>query len=151
EALLAMVKDAQLASLPEKAFIPTEPNVARIEDTGGVWSVTVAVTVTDAREQSTRRYFQVPITSTNGTLTALMLPTPVSPPPAEAGSASEYRTHVDPSSPVGQTVVQFLAAYIAGAGDVSRYMTPGQVVSALTPAPYTSVDLVELRSLENLD
>jgi hypothetical protein len=43
-------------------------------------------------------------------------------------------------------VGQFLNAYIAGSGDVTRYLTPGVVLTTLTPAPYTSVDLSEIRA-----
>jgi hypothetical protein len=52
EDLLALVKDAQLAFLPEQPFTATDLTVARIEDADGVWSVTVAATVTDARDET---------------------------------------------------------------------------------------------------
>lgn len=151
DALLAMVKDAQLAPLSTEAFSASQPAVAGIENIDGIWSVTVAVTVTDAKDQTARRYYQVPVERADGALSALSLPTPVASPPVAVGSATAYRVHVDPTSPVGQTVGQFISAYLAGSGDVSRYMTPGQAVTPLTPAPYATVDLVDLRGLEEMD
>ena len=38
-----------------------------------------------------------------------------------------------------------LPSSLTGAGDVGRYLTPGVTLVALTPAPYTSVRLDDLR------
>ena len=62
------------------------------------------------------------------------------------GSTNGYRAQVDLTAPLGQTVGQFLTAYIAGSGDVSRYLTPGVELTPLTPSPYTSVRLSEIRA-----
>ncbi|GAA4997767.1 conjugal transfer protein [Actinopolymorpha pittospori] len=149
--VLALVKDAQISAMSQQAFTTADPTVARIVQTDGTWSVTVAVTVTDARNQTARRFFQLPVQLTNGSVTALTLPTPVSPPTVVQGSTPTYCTQIGTSSPVGQTVAQFLTAYIAGSGDVSRYLTPGVALAALTPAPYMSVRLDDLRSTGDVD
>ncbi len=146
DALLALIKDAQVSGLSQTAFTVVDPAVSGIRSVEGTWSVTVAATVTDANETTTRRYFQVPVRYADGSVTALTLPSPVSPPPVTVGSTTGYRAQVDITTPLGQTVGQFLNAYIAGSGDASRYLTPGVVLTTLTPAPYTSVGLSEIRA-----
>jgi len=151
DALAAMVADAQLVAAADEPFTVADVTVADIEQHDGVWSVTVAATVTDVRKQTARRFYQVPVTYTAGSVTALTLPTPVAGPSTTTGSASEYRAHVDTASPIGQTVSEFLAAYTAGSGDVARYITPGVALTAITPAPYTAVKLADLRALADVD
>lgn len=143
--LLALVKDAQVSTLSREAFAVKDPTVAGIALSDGTWSVTVAATVTDVRGSTVRRFFQVPVRLAGGTVTALTLPTPVSPPQVTGASSSEYRVQVGATSAPGQAVAQFLSAYIAGSGDVSRYLTPGVSLTPLNPAPYTSVRLDDLR------
>jgi len=129
-----------------------DPAVAPAADEGAaLWSVTVAATVTDARDQTARRFFQVPVMFDGVAVTALTLPAPVAGPVTAPGAAAEYDTHLDPTSPVGQAVAEFLGAYVAGAGDVSRYVTPGVTLTAVDPPPYASVDLVDLRTLVDID
>ncbi len=145
--LLGLVHQAQPPTLPRTAFTVAAPSVSRIErDTDGNWSVTVSATVTDARRTTARRYYQVPIAEEGGTLTALTLPAPISGPAIGAASGSAYRTELAVSSAAGATVAQFLAAYLAGNGDVARYVTPGITLTALQPAPYSTIRLDELRT-----
>lgn len=145
DALLALVKDAQLSTLSRDPFGVRDPALARISEADGTWSVTVAVTVTDARKVTARRFFQVPVRLDAGTVSALSLPTPVSPPPVTPAASDEYRTQLDSTGPQSQTVAQFLSAYLTGSGDVGRYLTPGITLTAVSPAPYTSVRLDDLR------
>lgn len=147
DALLALIKDARIAGLSRTAFVVDDPAVAGITFVDDTWSVTVALTVTDANQSTERRYFQIPVRYAEEGLTAITLPTPVSAPPVTVGSTTGYRTQVDTSSSLGQTVGQFLSAYTAGAGDVSRYLTPGVFLAPLTPAPYTEVQLSEIRAV----
>lgn len=146
EVLLSLVKDAQLSTLPRSPFTTRDITLARITQVGGTWSVTVAATVTDARKITARRFYQVPVRLADGTVSALTLPAPVSPPPVEAASTDAYREQLDATGPQGQTVTQFLAAYLTGAGDVGRYLTPGISLEALSPAPYTAIRVDDLRA-----
>lgn len=146
EPLLALVEDAQVAVLPEQPFNATDPAVAGIVRVGDIWSVTVAVTVTDARDMTERRFYQVPVQVRGAAVTAITLPATVSAPVVEAPPRTGYRYQLNPVSAAGVTVTQFLAAYTAGAGDVSRYLTPGTALSPLTPAAYTDIRLDDLRS-----
>lgn len=143
-ALTALVPGVQGASLPERGFDVTDATVARIAQDGGLWSVTVAANVTDARSETVRRFYQVPVQVTGSAVTALTLPAPVSPPTAGVAPRTGYRTQLDPNSVVGVTVSQFLAAYLTGTGDVSRYLTPGVSLTVLAPPPYAEVQLEEL-------
>ncbi|MGL5827191.1 MAG: conjugal transfer protein [Nocardioides sp.] len=145
DALLALVKDAQVSTLSQTPFVVVDPGVAGIVDVNGVWSVTVAATVTDARKSTTRRYFQIPVRFDRGSVAALTLPAPVAAPPVSDGDSRGYRAQIDTTTALGQSVAQFLTAYVAGSGDVSRYLTPGVSLVPLSPAPYTSVQVSEIR------
>ncbi len=121
DALQALVKDAAVVTLSNVPFDVSDVDVAGITPGGGVgtWSVLVAATVTDASEQTARRYYQVPVHVDNaGALSALALPAAVAAPVVVGGSTGAYRTHIAMNSPVADTVTQFLSAYLTGAGDV---------------------------------
>lgn len=153
DALQALVKDAAVVTLSNVPFDVSDVDVAGITPGGdvGTWSVLVAATVTDASEQTARRYYQVPVhVDDAGALSALTLPAAVAAPVVVGGSTGAYRTHIAMNSPVADTVTQFLSAYLTGAGDVSRYVTPGSTILPVTPPPYTSVKLAELRSTTQL-
>jgi len=150
--LAALVPGVPTASLAREPFVVADPAVAGIEEiAAGVWSVTVAATVTDARQVTARRYFQVPVTVSGDVVTALMMPTPVNGPVPGLEAAGGYGSNVEVTSPLGQAVSGFLGAYLTGASDVSRWTTPGTVLAALDPAPYAGLSLDTLRSAQQLD
>ncbi len=149
-ALLALTKDASLAGFPVEGYQVRDVAVADIVWTGQVWSVTVGATVTDS-QQTARRYFQVPVQVSSGSVSVLMLPSPVAAPRVSLVSSTTYQTQLATSSPPGETVAQFLTAYLAGAGDLSRYLTPGVSMDPISPAPYTSVRLNDLRATTAVD
>jgi len=151
EQLAALVSNAQTASFPSVAFKTSDPTVSSIRSINGVWAVTVAVTVTDSRPSAARRFFQVPVVISGATVTALTLPSPVAGPPVAAGTDLDYQVQVASTGPVASTVAQFLGAYLAGAGDVTRYVTPGEQLPAIDPAPYTAVRVTDLRCDLNVD
>ncbi|MGB8385561.1 MAG: conjugal transfer protein, partial [Dermatophilaceae bacterium] len=142
---------AQAGELPAVAFGASNPAVASITPADGVWAVTVAVTVSDQRAATARRFYQVPVTVTGGTVAALSLPTPVAGPTVAAGPGVDYPVQLASTGPVAVTVAQFLAAYSAGSGEVTRYVSPGVAISAITPAPYSSVQVTDLRCDSTVD
>ena len=147
DALVALIKSVQVSSLPQQAFRVANPAVAGITEVDPVtWSVTVAVDVTDTRDATVRRFYQVPVQTSRGAVVALALPAPVSAPQVSAAPANAYRDQVSLTGAAGQTVTQFLGAYSAGQGDISRYLTPGVSLQPITPAPYTTVRLNDLRA-----
>jgi hypothetical protein len=146
--LTALMPGSSNATFPQEAFTVTDPAVAGITQVEGVWSVTVAATVTDQANQTARRFFQVPITiSPDGAVAALSLPTPVPGPTIQTGGDLNYQVQVPGTGPVASTISQFLSAYAAGTGDVTRYLTPGVQLRAITPAPYTAVTITDLRAI----
>lgn len=135
--------------------------VARLRQTApAVWSVTVAARLApadraetgDGQEQTdvgvpaAVRYFQVPVAtgSAAGSATgyvALALPAEVGAPPRIETPQLAYgpMQPAAPSDPRTQAVTDFLAAYLTGAGDLSRYLSPGTQLSPITPAPYNGL------------
>lgn len=77
---------------------------------------------------------------------ATRLPDRVACPPtlATAPSLALSSTDIDPNDPVNDVVRRFLAALLAGDGEVSRYSSPGAVIRPIIPAPYAGVELVSL-------
>jgi hypothetical protein len=139
-------------TLPEVPFTAMDPTVSSIQQVSGVWSVTVAVTVADQSKTQARRFYQVPIlVSGGGTVTALSLPAPVAAPPVGSSVQLGYQFQVDATGPVAQTVAQFLGAYVAGQGDVTRYVSPSTQISSVLPAPYTAVTVTDLLGDTDLD
>lgn len=149
--LTALLPAAQAGELPAVAFGASNPAVASITPADGVWAVTVAVTVSDQRPATARRFYQVPVTVTGGTVAALSLPTPVAGPTVAAGPGVDYPVQLASTGPVAVTVAQFLAAYSAGSGEVTRYVSPGMAINAITPAPYSSVQVTDLRCDSTVD
>lgn len=98
------------------------------------------------------RYFQVPIAfgpAGGGATgyTALSMPAEVAAPariktpdliygPVQAAVTDDPRT---------EAVTEFLTAYLTGSGELDRYLAPGTQLSAITPAPYTSVRVDQLQ------
>lgn len=131
----------QLASTPMTA---TDPATAQLVETGpGQWSVTVGVTVTDATAVTVRRYFQVPVRYNKDTeaVVAATLPAPVAAPAAAPIPSLGYRYTASLTDPVAVAAGEFLSSLLTGAGDVTRFVSPGTVIAAVTPPPYTGVQL----------
>jgi|SRR5664279_167506 len=149
--LKVLAPNLSAANVPEVAFKASEPGVAAVKQSGGVWAVTVAVTVTDAQKPPVRRFFEVPVVIKSESVAALALPHPVAGPVAGEPDGLDYRNAVDTTGPVAQTVQQFLDAFIAGRGDVTRYVTPGVALLAIAPPPYTAVKVQELRAATDVD
>lgn len=150
DALTAIVPANSLGSLAEVPFTVTDPAVAGIDDVDGIWSVTVAATVTDANDTTTRRYYQVPVVVTGTQVNALTLPTPVTGPVITVAGPDGYPARLDTTGALADAVVGFLTAYLAGSGDVARYTTPGAPISPIDPAPYTAVELTDLAASADL-
>ncbi|PUB28771.1 conjugative transposon protein TcpC [Promicromonospora sp. AC04] len=173
--LIASLTNAPVGSLPQEGLTIRDSSVAQVEPAeDGVWSVTVGVDVAEPAPGSTpapsgqakgeeaeialvwvRRYFQVPVlvdrtdTKWSGpdlAVTALALPAPVPGPAADAEPPDlDYPETISPTSAAGQSVAGFLAAMVAGDGEITRYLRPGTSVSAVTPAPYSAVAVTGIK------
>ncbi|MGW6564971.1 conjugal transfer protein [Streptomyces sp. NPDC054975] len=123
----------------------------------GYWSVTVAARVHPAKDASATgteaqgkaeaevlRYFRVPVRSgPAGALTAVSLPAEVGAPSVGKAPALAYGQGSGPSEADAgvRTLGGFFASYLAGKGELDRYMPPGSALASIVPAPYASVAL----------
>ncbi len=60
---------------------------------------------------------------------------------------SSYGVSV-PEGDLSAAVGEFLAAYLTGAGEVDRYLAPGVNLTAVSPAPYASVEVQQVWAVE---
>lgn len=150
--LKALVENPTPVPLTPQAFTVQDVSTAGIVLAApGVWSVTVAATVTDESDERARRYLQVPVMVAGDHVAALTLPSIVSAPVVAKPPATTYRHQVSNTSPVTHSVAGFLAAYLTGSGDLSRYLAPATNLDPVSPAPFVDVDVVEVRSTVSAD
>jgi hypothetical protein len=116
--------------------------VRSVQQTGTAWSVTVAAQYADGR----LRYFAVPVVAGSGgaSFTVSGAPGVVAGPARAAGVQSPYTVTVPTDSEVSSAAGEFLAAYLAGAGEVDRYLAPGVRLSPVSPAPYQTVTVQQM-------
>lgn len=94
-----------------------------------------------------RRYFAVTVRVTDAGMSVVGLPAPVAAPAKEDSAVRlAYGQTVLQTSSARETVEAFLAAYLAGSGDISRYVSPGSEISAITPAPYMTITVTDVKS-----
>ncbi|MER5604170.1 conjugal transfer protein, partial [Streptomyces sp. NPDC002265] len=98
---------------------------------GGAWSVTVAAQYADGR----LRFYAVPVAAdaSGASFTVTGAPGVVAGPARAEVAKSPYGVSV-PQGDLSSAVGEFLAAYLTGAGEVSRYLAPGVQMSAVVPA-----------------
>jgi hypothetical protein len=111
----------------------------------GAWAVTVAAQYADGR----LRYYMVPVAAdaSGASFTVTGAPGVVAGPARADVAKSPYGVTV-PQGDLSSAVGQFLAAYLTGAGEVSRYLAPGVKLTAVSPAPYTAVAVQEESAVE---
>ncbi|MET9462253.1 conjugal transfer protein [Streptomyces canus] len=116
--------------------------VRSVQQTGTAWSVTVAAQYADGSV----RYFAVPVVADSGgtSFTVSGAPGVVAGPARAAGVQSPYTVTVPTDSEVSSAAGEFLAAYLAGAGEVDRYLAPGVRLSPVSPAPYQTVTVQQM-------
>jgi Conjugative transposon protein TcpC len=126
---------------PGKRQVSGTAVIAMSEVSPGYWSIIVAAD----EGPSGVHYFTVPIAAgtVRGEYVAAALPAETAAP----GTATEPGLGYDTTTPVTSgpltgAVTQFLAAYLTGQGNLSRYLAPGAAVSPVTPAPYASIQAV---------
>ena len=149
ETTLAPFVDVSGIALPKVPWTVSNPAPAALVQTGaGRWAVTVAATVTtppvegqDPAQTSgpVRRFFTVPVRYDAGALIAEALPAPVAAPATAEPGRLGYRYSLSAQHPASTATAEFLAALLTGAGDVTRYVTPGTQIQAVTPPPYAEV------------
>lgn len=145
-------------SLGETGWKYRDLAVASIaRDSAGIVSVRIAVNVQEldyekdeaGEETWPRRYFQVPVQVDGDALGILGLPTPVSTPSALQNRVStSYKDELSSSHPAAETVEAFLNAYLAGSGELSRYVSPGADIQPLDDTSYVAVSVESVVAVE---
>jgi hypothetical protein len=128
----------------------------------GYFAVTVAADLMakdpDASEQPSwlpvgTRFYTVGVKETGSGWVATSPPTLVAAPPG--GTPPELLVErMDGLRDVPgleEAVTRFLAAYLAGEGELARYTSPGSPLSAVQPAPFSTVEIVEVGSVPTPD
>ncbi|MET7390507.1 conjugal transfer protein [Streptomyces sp. NPDC005505] len=112
---------------------------------GDVWSVTVAAQYADGQ----LRNYAVPVVAdrAGGAFTVTGVPAVVAGPVRAEAPRSLYRVSV-PEGDLSSSVDEFLSAYLAGAGEVDRYLAPAVALSAVAPAPFGRVTVQQVRAIE---
>ncbi|MFB8087324.1 conjugal transfer protein [Streptomyces sp. NPDC055992] len=160
---LPTARDVTLTAAPGTQRAQEVAAVKVRQVSSGYWSVTVAARVipsaTDTRAQAERahesgsatgsvlRYFQVAVRSgAGGALAAAALPAEVAAPLSGEAPSLAYGQSVPlpAADPAGQTLSGFFAAYLARSGQLDRYLSPGTALSAISPAPYTRVEVAQV-------
>lgn len=101
----------------------------------------------DAKPESwTVRYWQIAIGSTSEGPSVLGLPTETAAPTPVAAPESAYTVTVAKSDQAYETVQAFVTAQLAGSGEITRYVTPGVEIQAVSPAPFEEVEVKELKA-----
>ncbi|MCX4554222.1 conjugal transfer protein [Streptomyces sp. NBC_01500] len=113
----------------------------------GRWSVTVAAQSAGGAVT----YFAVPVTvrAAGSVVVVSGAPARVAAPAVGQEEQSAYAVSVPDGGELASTVGQFLGAYLAGQGKVDRYLAPRVRMSAVSPAPYRSVEVQEVAGQED--
>lgn len=123
----------------------------------GVWSVTIGADVTGPtpKAPTVRRFFLVPVAVEGGAgdaaARALALPAETAAPATAADRGLQYGTSVPGTAAAGTTVSAYLTALLAGTGDITRYLSPGVTVTAITPPPYVKVRVERIEASDEVD
>jgi hypothetical protein len=104
------------------------------------------VTVAAQYADGSVRYFAVPVVADSGgaSFTVSGAPGVVAGPARAEGTRSPYTVTVPTDSEVSSAAGEFLSAYLAGAGEVDRYLAPGVSLSPVSPAPYQTVTVQQI-------
>lgn len=150
------VSTSAIAQLSKTAWTYRDLSVVSISKAEGsdLLSVVVGANVEELDVESEdgksiwpRRYFSVAVHVTETTTNIVGLPAPVAAPvKGEEAVPLAYNQPVGKTSAAQETVEAFLGAYLAGSGDISRYITPGSAISAITPAPYMTLAVTDIKA-----
>jgi len=118
----------------------------------GAWSVMVAANILvqqpDGKHRARLTCAQVSLVGSAEGYVAASLPAPVACPRTLAAVDLDYPETAELNGPIGQSVHGFLIAYLAGRGELNRYIAPGTSIGAIIPPLYAEVQLLELRTHE---
>lgn len=149
--------DAGTAPLPAQAlFESADTQIAGVRQVPGTagadtYAVTVSTEVTaTGTSTSTRRYFQVPVAVSGKGVRAMAMPTAVPAPSSGLTINLDYSNQLSSTATIVTAAQGFLSAMLTGDGDVTRFTSPGTNLSAITPAPYSSISVTGARTQKSL-
>ncbi|MGW4524967.1 conjugal transfer protein [Amycolatopsis sp. NPDC004378] len=129
--------------------------VSSVSPAGGVWSVVVVADVLtlqpDGKRKAALLCAQATMVGADGSWVAAALPTPVACPGAHGSAALAYDEVADPEGSIVQSVSGFLAAHLAGQGQLDRFVSPGASLAPLLPPPFAAVRISEVRTHEKFE
>jgi hypothetical protein len=137
------------AALPPALKVLRTASIEASELNPGYWSITVGAQVQAGDGVPDNRFYRVAVLRTRiGAYVAAALPSEVAGPlGAKAPNlAVGSGDHPEANDPVAVSVSQFLGALLAGKGDLTRYMAPGSTVKAISPVPFTAVEVTDIAS-----
>lgn len=144
--LAALLPFGRVVPLPATGLGVADAMVAASVPSGeaGVWTVTVAAQVSDAR-MSARRFFALPVRVVGDSVVAVALPSErPGPQVIAAPPAVDYPVEVDARGPLQALAGDFLAAVLTGKGDVQRLVSPQAELRAVAPAPFAAVKVTQV-------
>ena len=141
----ARYTDTGSLRLPETALPVRGLSLASVDEHDGTGTFTVTVGAEVRGGAATgwaQRFFEVTLARTGAGFRTVGLPREVSVPLAGSTTLKGYPTTLPGTDAVSDSVAGFLNAYLAGTGDLSRFVSPDTPLAALSPAPYEVVKLV---------
>ncbi|TQC45046.1 hypothetical protein EEB14_33955 [Rhodococcus sp. WS4] len=133
-------------------------NVADIKSTGGVafteWVVTVGATlIPPGTAVPQRNYFAVTVIEKDGSFRALTMPRPVNITRAPVSVQTGYTNSVGSATPLGTSVTNFVAAFYTQntSGSLGRYVSSDFDPVPIANSPYTSAEVLSIKSREAVD
>lgn len=94
----------------------------------------------EARATWPRRYFQVAVAAEADAYSVSSLPAPVAAPATSEAVRLGYAEELSSAQEPGGTVMEFLGAYLAGAGDLTRFVSPRADISPIAPAQFVQIE-----------
>ncbi len=129
--------------------------VSATSQASGVWSVVVVADVLalqpDGKRAASLLCAQVAMAGTGDAYVATSLPSPVACPGTLGAAVLAYDEVADPVGPIGQSIAGFLGAYLAGQGQLDRFVSPGASLGLPKPAPFAAVQVAEVRTHEEFE
>lgn len=156
EALSQHLGDTNISVISREAVEARNLTTASIETAAdGSLVVTVAGEVKSAAASPedgqpgsvwVQRWWTVALSEQEDGFAVLGMPAPAPAPARSSAPSLAYQNAA--GQELNAAVSDFLNAYATGVGDVSRYVSPGSGIVAISPAPYTSV---KVRSVSTVD
>jgi len=144
--------------IPGSLYVARTATVDAAEVARRYWSVTVAAEVLvpegGGYRRAGTRFYQVGVAGDAGAAyVATSLPAEVPPPatlrapPLDLGPLERVRL----GDPVAEAVERFAAAFLAGQGELERYVAPNAALRPVSPPPFVTAKVTELATHDVVD